>query len=244
MTTTASAIRPSPLMTALRLGRVSNVPTVFTNVAAGLALAGGEPLSSLSLVLGLAVAAFYVGGMYLNDAFDAAWDAQHRPERPIPAGHVRRVTVLVAGFGLLALGFALVALTAPARSTLGAAAALAALIVLYDVAHKNNPLSPVVMALCRVAVYVLAAAAVVPLPPPSRVIVGAGVLALYLVFLSTLARKETIHPKLPKMIGSLVAGISLIDALVLVVCGHFVAATIAVGAFFLTRVLQKSVPGS
>jgi 4-hydroxybenzoate polyprenyltransferase len=235
---------PSPFWTALRLGRVSNVPTVFTNVAAGLALAGGPPLSWLSLLLGVGVAAFYVGGMYLNDGFDAAWDAKHRPERPIPAGHVRRSTVLIAGFGLLAVGFMFVVLTSPSRSTIAAALGLGALIVLYDIAHKQNPLSPVVMALCRVAVYVLAATAVAPLPPTTRVLAGAGVLALYLVFLSTLARKETIHPKLPKMIGSLVAGIALVDALMLVLCAQYAAASLAVAAFFLTRFLQKSVPGS
>ncbi|HEY0713883.1 MAG TPA: UbiA family prenyltransferase [Polyangia bacterium] len=238
------SLRPSPLMVALRLGRVSNVPTVFTNVAAGLALAGGQPLSWLSAILGLAVAAFYVGGMYLNDGFDAAWDAQHRPERPIPSGQVRRSTVLIAGFGLLAVGMMLVLLAAASPSTLGAAFALGALIVIYDVAHKQNPLSPLVMAACRVAVYVLAAAAVVPFPPPRPVWFGALALALYLVFLSTLARKETIHPKLPKMIGTLVAGIALVDAGVLAICGHMVAAALAVAAFFLTRFLQKSVPGS
>ena len=31
---------------------------------------------------------FYIGGMYLNDAFDRDIDARERPERPIPSGHV------------------------------------------------------------------------------------------------------------------------------------------------------------
>ena len=35
--------------------------------------------------------------------------------------------------------------------------ALAATIVLYDRFHKNNPLSPLIMGLCRVLVYVSAA---------------------------------------------------------------------------------------
>lgn len=236
--------RPGALNTAMRLGRISNVPTVFTNVAAGLALAGASPLTSLSFLLGLAVAAFYVGGMYLNDGFDARWDAVHRPERPIPAGHVRQGTVLAAGAGLLALGVALVALAARGRPTLIAALVLVALIVLYDVSHKQNPLAPVVMALCRIAVYFLAAAAVTGFPPPRAVFIGAAALGLYLVFLSTLARKETLHPKLPKMIGSLVAGIALLDAVVLAVCGHATATALAVAAFFLTRLLQRSVPGS
>ena len=51
---------------------------------------GGRRLlpHALLVVLGLAVSLFYVGGMYLNDAFDAGWERQHRPERPIPAGQV------------------------------------------------------------------------------------------------------------------------------------------------------------
>jgi 4-hydroxybenzoate polyprenyltransferase len=238
------AERPTPLQIALRLGRVSNVPTVFTNVAAGLALAGAEPLSRFMVLLGLAVALFYVGGMYLNDAFDARWDAIHRPERPIPAGQVQASTVTVAGFAMLAAGALLVTLTVDRRPAHVAALVLCGLIVLYDLSHKANPLAPLVMAACRVAVYALAALAVGPCPPGRPVYVGAAALFLYLVFLSTLARKETLHPKLPKMIGTLVAGIALLDAAVLAVCGHYQAAGLAVAAFLLTRRLQRRVPGS
>jgi 4-hydroxybenzoate polyprenyltransferase len=240
----ALSARPSALHIALRLGRVSNVPTVFTNVAAGLALAGAKPLSWLSLLLGCAVALFYVGGMYLNDAFDARWDAANRPERPIPSGQIKAGTVYAAGFALLAAGAALVAAVVETRPALWAALALAGLIVLYDISHKGNPLAPLVMALCRVAVYALAALAVGPCPPQRTVYLGAAALFLYLVFLSTLARKETLHPKLPKMIGSLVAGIALLDGGVLLLCGRPFAAVLAVTAFLLTRALQKSVPGS
>jgi 4-hydroxybenzoate polyprenyltransferase len=234
--------RPSPLHTALRLGRVSNVPTVWTNVAAGMALCGVGLQPRLLGLLGLAISLFYVGGMYLNDAFDARWDATHRPERPIPAGHVGAGTVFAAGFAMLGAGGLLVALAAPGRALL-AALALGTLIVLYDVSHKNNPLSPLVMALCRVAVYAIAALAVVPCPP-AAFYGGVAALFLYLVFLSTLARKETLHPALPRMIGSLVAGISLLDALLLLLTGHVQVAALAVGAFFLTRALQRSIPGS
>jgi 4-hydroxybenzoate polyprenyltransferase len=237
-------VRPSPLWVALRLGRVSNVPTVFTNVAAGLALAGAAPLSPLLAALGLAVSLFYVGGMYLNDAFDARWDAINRPERPIPAGQVKAATVYAAGFAMLAAGFGLVAVVADTRPPLWAALTLVGLIVLYDLSHKGNPAAPLVMALCRVAVYALAALSVAPWPPDRRVYFGAAALFVYLVFLSTLARKETLHPKLPKMIGSLVAGIALLDAGVLALCGHAGAAALAVAAFALTRWLQRSVPGS
>lgn len=230
----------------LRLGRVSNLPTVWTNVAAGMALAGAPALPTVLLVLlALAASLLYVGGMYLNDAFDAHWDAVHRPERPIPTGDVRAATVFVAGFAMLGAGVLLVAVaTGGASRPLIAALALAALIVLYDVSHKGNPLAPVIMALCRVTVYVLAALALTPAPPPGVFYLGAGALLLYLVFLSTLARKETLHPRLPKMIGSLVAGIALLDAAILLLTGHGLACLVAACAFLVTRRAQRRVPGS
>jgi 4-hydroxybenzoate polyprenyltransferase len=235
---------PTPLHTALRLGRVSNVPTVWTNVAAGIALAGGSLHPRLILLLGLAVSLFYVGGMYLNDAFDADWDRQNRPERPIPAGQVQLRTVFLAGFAMLAGGLVVIAAGTHGRGPLYAALVLCGLIVFYDISHKSNPFGPVMMALCRVSVYALAALAVRRPPLPTAVYLGAGALLLYLVFLSTLARKETLHPRLPRMIGSLVAGISLLDAAMLLLSGHELASALAVGAFFLTRRLQRSVPGS
>ena len=234
----------SPLQVALRLGRVSNVPTVWTNVAAGMALGGAALSPRLLLWLGLSVSLSYVGGMFLNDAFDARWDAQHRPERPIPAGLVSARTVFLAGFALLAAGALLVCLATGGGPPAWAALALAGLIVVYDVSHKQNPLSPAVMALCRVAVYTVAVLAAAPGAPPRGFYLGAGALLLYLVFLSTLARKETLHPRLPRMIGSLVAGIALLDAGILLVTGHHLATVLAVGAFFLTRHFQKTVPGS
>ena len=93
---------------ALRLGRVSNLPTVWSNSLAGLMLAGGgltvELAPNLILGLFLIMSLFYVGGMYLNDAFDRHIDAVERPERPIPAGLVSARTVYLAGYGMLALG--------------------------------------------------------------------------------------------------------------------------------------------
>jgi 4-hydroxybenzoate polyprenyltransferase len=64
---------------ALRLGRVSNLPTVWTNVAAGVALSGVGFSLGIFAGLVLALSLFYVGGMYLNDAFDRDIDARERP---------------------------------------------------------------------------------------------------------------------------------------------------------------------
>lgn len=181
---------------ALRLGRVSNLPTVWTNVAAGAALSGAAFSGATVAVLALAFSLFYVAGMYLNDAFDREVDARERPERPIPSGAVSSSTVFAIGFGLIAAGWLLlvavdyVAPGTPWRAPL-AGAALAGAIVLYDLWHKDNPLSPLLMGLCRVLVYVGAAVAVAPVL--SREVALAAAVALsYLIGLTYAAKQESL----------------------------------------------------
>ena len=153
--------RPSRLAIHLRLGRVSNLPTVWTNVVAGTVLGGGSLRGVVPTAIAMSL--FYVGGMYLNDAFDREIDARERPERPIPAGHVTAAEVFLVGFGLLGAGLlllvGLVLFGAAKAGAIGAGALLGGTIVLYDVWHKQNPVSPIVMGLCRVLVYLSAALA-------------------------------------------------------------------------------------
>lgn len=179
---------------ALSLGRVSNLPTVWTNVLAGVVLAGGNVADPRVAWIAAAVSLCYVAGMYLNDAFDSEFDAKHRPDRPIPSGAVTAQAVLAAGFTMLVAGVALLALLgfAPGGTgwpPLAAGVALAGAIVLYDLHHKDNPVSAVVMGLCRALVYV-AAASVVVARFPTPVWVGAMLLLSYLVGLTYIARQE------------------------------------------------------
>jgi len=180
---------------ALELGRVSNLPTVWTNTIAGVALAGASPVDARVPVLLLALSLCYVAGMFLNDAFDREFDARHRSERPIPSGRASVGAVLGAGYGLLVAGVLLLAWTGfgvtggTGARPLFAGLALGAAIVVYDLHHKHNVWSPVVMGLCRLLVYVAAACAVVA-DPPARVL-GVGLLLLsYLVGLTYFARQE------------------------------------------------------
>src|SRR3954451_3822905 len=143
----------------LALARISNSPTVASNVLAGAALAGGLPAMSedgLPGILPLALLAIsmlclYTAGMYLNDLFDYASDRERRPSRPLPAGRVSRAEAGVVAFALLALGSAL--LLPLGTTAFASGLVLLAFIVGYDAWHKSNPLSPVVMAACRVMVY-------------------------------------------------------------------------------------------
>lgn len=182
------------LSVALSLGRVSNLPTVWTNSLAGVVLAGGSTGDPRVMWIAVAVSLCYVAGMYLNDAFDSDFDAQHRPERPIPSGAVSVQSVMTAGFAMLFAGVALLAGLgfAPGGTgwpPLAAGVALAGAIVLYDLHHKGNPISAVVMGLCRALVYV-AAASVVAQRLAGEVWTGALLLLSYLVGLTYIARQE------------------------------------------------------
>jgi 4-hydroxybenzoate polyprenyltransferase len=183
------------LADAIRLGRVSNLPTVWSNALAGLALGGGMiPAGPLALLI-LALSLAYVGGMYLNDAFDAKIDAEQRPERPIPSGAVTLRTVFVAGFAMLAASVAALGVVGAWTGTgawpAAAGMLLAAAIVFYDWRHKQNPFGPVVMGVCRVLVYV-AAALCVTTALPGALWLGAAALLSHLIGLTYAAKQETL----------------------------------------------------
>lgn len=287
------------LDTALRLGRVSNLPTVWSNVLAGMVIVGGQPSLFSVFVVGFAASLMYVGGMYLNDAFDADIDAVERPERPIPAGDVSRNTVQSLGLAMLGGGVGLVGVhTAMAEhaswSAVIAAAVTVVLIVVYNLWHKGNPVGPAIMGLCRVGVYATAALSVAP-ALDTDVVLGAGVLLLYVLGLTYVAKHEnstTLGRSWPRaclylpivyciplirsalvvrmMLGgfgmwvnrsidlakkrtpadtknavvSLIAGISLVDALLIARAEQPTLAFVAVGAFLATLALQRKVAGT
>jgi hypothetical protein len=179
---------------ALRLGRVSNLPTVWTNVLAGAVLSGAVHALGRALPLMVALSLFYVAGMYLNDAFDADYDRQHRPGRPIPAGAVNASTVFMIGGALIACGLLLLLALgiSPNGAGLGGFAgglALTIAILIYDYWHKANPIGPVLMGFCRVLVYVTAGASIAGIL--SRELLWAAGMALcYLIGLTYAAKQE------------------------------------------------------
>jgi 4-hydroxybenzoate polyprenyltransferase len=286
--------------TALRLGRVSNLPTVWSNTLTGIVLAGGVVASGRTFVLLLALSLFYVAGMFLNDAFDREIDARERPERPIPAGEVSARTVFSAGFTMMAAGFlCLIWAGYGFAGGTGAGAALGGLalgaaIVAYDACHKDNPLSPVLMGVCRVLVYLTAGLAV-SLSLPGVLWAAAAVLLCYLIGLTYVAKQETLDEvknlwpllflavpilygaahaldaavglmlwllfvawtgvalwflrrrqrgDVPRAVISLIAGISLLDAILIAGAGATGVACLALAAFLLTLILQRVVSGT
>lgn len=92
----------------------------------------------------------YVGGMILNDAFDAVIDARERPARPIPSGRVGRRAAFAVGFTLLATSIALALVAGEGATVVLVATALLALaVVVYNRHHTKSVASTLLLALCR-----------------------------------------------------------------------------------------------
>lgn len=181
----------SLLRTLLVLGRVSNLPTVWTNVAAGWFLSGGGWTAEAGwIVLGMSLV--YVAGMTLNDAFDSAWDREHAAHRPIPSGRIGPGAVWFAGSVQLVAGMAALALRTSVHPLLLAGLVLA--VLLYDWLHKRWSGSVLVMGLCRAFVYFGAGSAVAAqtraLEVPATLLVVAGGVVLYIAGLTLAARTE------------------------------------------------------
>ena len=184
------ALRAPSAQTLLRLGRVSNLPTVWTNVIAGATIANTAANIVDVALVGLAMTAFYVGGMYLNDFFDRDIDARERPGRPIHAGDISAGAVSAIGFALLAVGTALLVRLGLLTVILGLA--LAGSIVLYDAWHKGNVFAPVIMGLCRALVY-LVTGAVVSGEIRFALIAGSMALATHVIGLTYAAKQENLN---------------------------------------------------
>jgi 4-hydroxybenzoate polyprenyltransferase len=179
--------------TLLVLGRVSNLPTVWSNCLAGWWLGGGGNFWKLPFLL-LGVSALYTGGMFLNDAFDEEFDRQRRAERPIPTGKISAQLVWRFGFGQLVFGILLLLFCGKIAAV--AAVFLALFILLYGFTHKFFTASPWLMGACRFWVYVIAGATGADGLNGFPIFCGAA-LAFYIVGLSYVARRESLRGPVP-----------------------------------------------
>jgi len=180
----------------LALARVSNTPTVVTDVLAGAAVAtagAALPAGAVALVA-VACVLFYVAGMVLNDLLDLEHDRTARPERPLPSGAVSPRAAATAVAGLFAVGSGLLLAAGVAAFLLGLG--LIGLIVLYDAWHKGVAFSPALMAGTRMMVYVVAFAAVAGAGAPADLLVPAALLGAYVAALTQVAKVEDGQVKL------------------------------------------------
>lgn len=282
--------------TFLRLGRISNLPTVWTNALAGIVLVSlVNPVEAPVLAFiaaGLSLSFFYVGGMFLNDAFDAEYDKAKRADRPIPNGEISAQAVFAWGFGFLAIGISIASVFGILCTLVGVALAVA--IVLYDWLHKKIAFGPVIMAVTRLLSYVLAAMMAAQTVDMAVFVPALGLFA-YIVGLTYAAKQEeydrigavwplvvlavpvvlciqagvatpTVLPftalflavvahalwrlfrrkagDVPIAVITMIAGISLYDAVMIAAIGALGLGALAVGGFALTLLLQKAAKGT
>ena len=142
------------LRTILALCRPTRLPTVWSNCLAGWWLGGGGNAEHLPFLFAGATM-LYLGAAFLNDAFDAEYDSQHRRARPIPAGAITQNTVWRWGLSWL-VGGALLLLW-PGQVTGQFGLILAFLIIVYNTVHRLVTFSPALKGLSRFFLYALGA---------------------------------------------------------------------------------------
>lgn len=149
----------------LATGRISNLPTVWSNVLVAFVIVTGLypegtgadgstttyiiSLCTVFLLSSVAASLLYVGGCFLGDAIDAKFDEAHKPDRPIPSGVLSRKGVFTGAIVMLLSGsliplyisYGLIPpeLRPSSHAHLLSIPALVAAIVLYSWLHKKSP---------------------------------------------------------------------------------------------------------
>ncbi|HVL67369.1 MAG TPA: UbiA family prenyltransferase [Vicinamibacterales bacterium] len=237
----------SRLRAYLALARVSNLPTVWTNVLAGMVLSRAAVEIDVYVVVAISVSLLYSAGMAFNDVVDLDHDRRASPDRPLPAGDLTASQGTTFAVTLMTLGTAgLVGAAVPAGAVaLATTAALTVLLCLailyYNVRHKTDALSPLVMGLCRGLVYCVAAA-VAAGSVGAAVAGGAALLTVYTVALTLVAKYY--GREYGWTIPWLIAGICLVDAALIASAGAARLAAAALAGFPLTLAAQRIVKGT
>lgn len=196
----------SQMKTWMTVGRVSNLPTVWTNTLAAALLASSAgalaPPSSLVWILLLAMLSLlYLAGMLLNDLLDADWDQQHHNPRPITLGLVSRRQVRLATWLALLLAAAaalgLSRLIEQPHRLLASVTLLVGCILGYNLLHKKYAHSVWLMGACRSALYLTAAASLAM--PTQPIWLCALLLGVYISGLTYLARQEHLNQLLSRL---------------------------------------------
>ena len=227
----------------LDLCRISNLPTVWTNVLAAVVLSDTPFSWSNYLILSASLSLFYSGGMCLNDLCDMEVDRVHKPFRPIPSGRlsIKEATlfaVIIFGLALSLLFF----VPYPKASYPGFFLLL--VIVIYDRIHKKHPLTVVLIALCRLMVFIISSIAVSGTVGGGAFIAGSAQF-VYILVLSLASRYENSirrkfsFPFMPTML----ACISLLDGVVMALLASPAWLIAGLSGAVLTRLGQKYVRG-
>jgi hypothetical protein len=227
----------------LQLARISNLPTVWTNVTAAWLLAGGTFTDPRLYWLILGGSLLYTGGMILNDAADVKFDRDHRRERPIPSGQISLNTAWIVSIAMLVVGATLATwFGANPRIT----AILVAAIVFYDLYHKQWAGSVIIMGACRMLLYLMAASAAPAAALPAVVAIGCYVVGITIA--ARLEHKNGVMPAASSMLAlALLYTPGIVFAMRFASAGGYPMQLVILAAFailiaYATQMLRKGGP--
>lgn len=180
----------------LATGRVSNLPTVVSNIFVAWVFSH-NPSLSIFLLMCLSGSLIYVGGCFLGDARDLAFDKKHKPERPIPSGVLSAKMVQFLGKGMLFSG-ALIALIPNVGVLVTEISVFGLLFSVYFYAlwHKSSAwVGLPLIGLCRGFLMLSSFAVFEKTLSPTAFLVATAV-ALYTICFALVARSESSHKKI------------------------------------------------
>lgn len=181
--------------------RVSNSPTIVSNVMVGVAIAivshkalwsdrvNPPPIQILKpfFIITIVLLILYFAGMILNDAFDAERDRKTRPNRPIPLGLISVKQAWITG--LIMTGVATLLSFKIGVTTGLSTSVLAIAILLYTFLHHTAFFAITLMAFCRALVYFIAVSAFTS-EYSETLYVFCGAVALYTAILTIMGSFE------------------------------------------------------
>ena len=181
--------REGKLYALLATARIANVPSVVSNLGAGVllgSLAAGDEFA-WPWPLMIAAILFYVSGNFLNDWADREWDIKHRPERALPRRLFLPHEYLNFACAGIAVGMILAAIHG--WGAVIVSVLLVGFIALYTKVHKTAAWSVIPMGFCRACLPVLGYVGVRE-GFSGVALVPAVALLLYIIALSLSARFE------------------------------------------------------
>ncbi|MDR2644157.1 MAG: UbiA family prenyltransferase [Planctomycetaceae bacterium] len=207
-------------MAILQLLRISALPTLWSNVLTAYFIGGGNNLNLLFFLL-VSMSSIYLGGMVLNDYFDAETDKIERPERPIPSGRITIRTAFILGMCLVTFGV-FVGFICPfigdcsdyeKRVAIGIVTVLFCCVILYNSFLKRmSIIGPFVMGACRILCYLFVFFTVERIVLVSHTVWSIFVGA-YVMCLTMVSRFEANSQKIQKGVGLALSFLILIDAI-------------------------------
>lgn len=188
----------SSIMAWLQLVRLPTVFTALSNILCGFLITHRIPpikvteltaQKELWLLL-LSTSGLYLGGMVLNDVFDAKLDALERPERPIPSGRISLRSAAI--FGCLLMLSGVLAAAMVGTPSLVIAALIVPCVLAYNAFLKTTIAAPLGMGTCRFLNLMLGSSAVPDMNMlwQALPLTVAAALGIYILGVTVFARNE------------------------------------------------------